>query len=63
MVPEEGCFSDRVIALAIGWSIIKELGLEGSPVSNSRFGQSINKSSTVSQAQWEGPRYGVRKTT
>lgn len=65
MEPQEGCFSDRVIALAIAWFVASKYVQDLDP-STKTFREIYlkgNCSGMTSSPTWKGNRYGVRELT
>lgn len=64
MEPQEGCFSDRVIACGITWFIAAQCKQDIDP-ENKSFKDlyfASNSNGTVGKTNFTGPRYGVRET-
>jgi len=60
MEPEIGCFSDRVIALALAWAIIKEYNYEAMDGKVNFMQQNMRRETSITHSKYKGKRYGVR---
>jgi len=61
MVPQEGCFSDRVIACGIAFKIYKELDYEEAENPITFKDKYLHKRRNYNKPQWYGKKYGVRQ--